>query len=83
MFKNHNDLNIDEIDIVQIEENRKKVKSGNQIMIKKIEKTAMYHSHFSVCKFSHIFQYDIYYLSYQIFNTKNSHISTMVNIWFI
>lgn len=58
----------------------KKVKSGNQIMIKKIEKTAMYHSHFSVCKCSHIFQYDIYYLSYQIFNTKNSHISTMVNI---
>lgn len=26
MFKNHNDLNIDEIDIVQIEENRKKGK---------------------------------------------------------
>lgn len=83
MFKNHNDLNIDEIDIVQIEENRKKGKKWKSNNDKKIEKAAVYHSHFSVCKFSHIFQYDIYYLSYQIFNTKNSHISTMLNIWFI
>lgn len=55
MFKNYNDLNIDENDIVQIEENRKKGKSGNQIMINIIEKTAMYHSHiFCLQIFTHI-----------------------------
>lgn len=55
MFKNYNDLNIDESDIVQIEENRKKGKSGNQIMINIIEKTAMYHSHiFCLQIFTHI-----------------------------
>lgn len=82
MFKNHNDLNIDDSDIVQIEENRKKEKSGNQIMIKKLTKTAMYHSHiFCLQIFTHIsiryllclilksiFTYHMVYLKIKVFS---------------
>lgn len=80
MFKNHNDLNIDDSDIVQIEENRKKEKSGNQIMIKKIDKnsyvsfpyflSANFHTYFNTISImSNTKEY--FHISYGLFKNQS------------
>lgn len=81
MFKNHNDLNIDDSDIIQIEENSKKSKKWKSNNDKKqLIKTAMYRSHiFCLQIFTHIsIQYLLSLILKGIFI-----FSTMVNIWFI
>lgn len=45
MFENHNDLDIDDSDIVQIEENRKIGVTWKLNNDKKLIKSYMYHSH--------------------------------------
>lgn len=82
MFENHNDLDIDDSDIVQIEENRKigvTWKSNND---KKLIKSYMYHSHIFLSANFHIYFNTISIISH----TKGYfyfQISTIINLWFI